>query len=117
MDAGERRARQGVHDGRDELGVRVARATRGALAVSLPAFAFGLIRSDAEARGLEVPRLRSGADVDQDIAWVLAEQERSAGGPRWPEQLSSAVRSFATLAALARFCSSWASVERRRRVK
>lgn len=78
---------------RDELGVALGQPTRGALAVSVQAFCFALVRSDQEARGMEASQLRSGADVDQDIRGVLDEQRDSGVGPQWPDPLSAAVRS------------------------
>ena len=78
---------------RDELGVALATPTRGALAMSVQAFCFSLVRGDQEARGLDPSKLRSGADVDQDIRGVLDEQRDSGVGPQWPEHLNPAVRS------------------------
>lgn len=78
---------------RDELGVMLGVPTRGAMVMSVQAFCFSLLRSDQEARGVEPSKLRSGADVDQDIRSVLDEQRDSGVGPQWPEHLHPAVRS------------------------
>ena len=77
---------------RDELGCQVGKSTRGAMVMSVAAFAFDIVRFNAQHRGLEPPRLRSGADVDQDILDLLVEQESSGTSPAWPEHLSAPVR-------------------------
>lgn len=77
---------------RDRIGLQIRKSTRGALVHSVAAFAFDLVRSDAEHRGVEPPRLRSGADVDQDILDLLTEHHRSGSGPEWPESLAWPVR-------------------------
>jgi len=82
---------------RDVVGVRVSTPTRGPLVMSIQAFAFDLVRFDRERRGDPPPRLRSGADVDQDIAQLLEEHIESGGGPQWPPHLSAQVRSTETL--------------------
>ena len=78
---------------RDSLGLKLGVPTQGPTVQSLQSFGFSLVRADREARGLEPPTLRSGADVDQDIAAVLSEQELSGRGPQWPSHLTVAVRS------------------------
>lgn len=79
---------------RDDVGLALGKPTRGSLVKSVAAFAFDIVRHDALERGAEAPRLRSGAEVDEDIASVLAEQLRSGGGPPWPEALGPAVRAL-----------------------
>ena len=81
---------------RDELSVALGRATRGPVVMSFAAFAFALVRADAEEQGAEPPRLRSGADVDDDLRALLAEQAASGTGPAWPEYLGPAVRQTET---------------------
>jgi Superfamily I DNA and RNA helicases len=81
---------------RDELSVALGRATRGPVVMSFAAFAFALVRADAEEQGAEPPRLRSGADVDDDLRALLAEHAASGTGPAWPEFLGPAVRQTET---------------------
>ena len=76
---------------RDGLAQSLGVATRGAVSMSVAAFAFWLVRADAEDQKLAPPRLRSGADVDSDIRDLLAEQGSSGAGPSWPEFLGPAV--------------------------
>ena len=78
---------------RDEVGLALGHPTQGSIVQSVAAMCFSLLRTDRESRGLEPPTLRSGADVDQDIRSVLAEQLASPAGPQWPEHLNPAVRS------------------------
>lgn len=81
---------------RDELSVALGLATRGPVVMSFAAFAFALVRADAEEQGVEPPRLRSGADVDDDLRALLAEHSASGTGPAWPEYLGPAVRQTET---------------------
>lgn len=81
---------------RDELSVRLGLATRGPVVMSFAAFAFALVRADAEEHGSPPPRLRSGADVDDDLRALLAEHAASGAGPVWPDYLGPAVRQTET---------------------
>lgn len=81
---------------RDEVGLSLERSTRGPVVMSVAAFAFDLVRQQAEARGEQAPRLRSGADVDQDLSDLLTEHLRTGTGPTWPEHLGPEVRQTET---------------------
>ena len=81
---------------RDTVGTTVGIATRGPMVMSIQAFAFDLLRTERERLGEAPPRLRSGADVDQDIAQLLDEHIASGTGPSWPEHLGPEVRSTET---------------------
>ena len=81
---------------RDTVGTAVGVATRGPMVMSIQAFAFDLLRTEREKLGQAPPRLRSGADVDQDIAQLLDEHIDSGKGPTWPAHLSTEVRSTET---------------------
>ena len=81
---------------RDDVSVGLGRSTRGAVVMSVQAFAFDLLKSERERQGGLPPRLRSGADVDQDLLDLLAEHEASGTGPLWPEHLGLEVRKTET---------------------
>lgn len=79
---------------RDRLALAVGVATRGALARSVVAFAFQIVRANAVHSGAESPQLLTGPDEDQLIADLLegdADDERE-GVRRWPESLPVPVR-------------------------
>ena len=88
--------RQQATELRDAVGIRVSTPTRGPMVMSIQAFAFDLVRTDRERRGEPPPRLRSGADVDLDIAQLLSEHLQQGGGPQWPTHLTPEVRSTET---------------------
>jgi superfamily I DNA/RNA helicase len=88
--------RQQATELRDGVGIRVSTPTRGPMVMSIQAFAFDLVRTDRERRGEPPPRLRSGADVDLDIAQLLSEHSHEGGGPQWPTHLTPEVRSTET---------------------
>ncbi len=81
---------------RDHVSVSLGRSTRGAVVMSVQAFAFDLVKSERERQGGLPPRLRSGADVDQDLLDLLAEHDASGTGPKWPEHLGPEVRKTET---------------------
>jgi len=81
---------------RDDVSVGLGRSTRGAVVMSVQAFAFDLLKSERERLGGLPPRLRSGADVDQDLFDLLAEQDASGTGPQWPDHLGPEVRKTET---------------------
>ncbi|MDD7962920.1 ATP-dependent DNA helicase [Microbacterium thalli] len=86
--------RQAATSLRDELAVAVGVATAGPLARSVAAFAFQIVRGEAVRRGLEPPRLLTGADEDALVRDLLAgdaEDERE-GPSRWPAWLPASVR-------------------------
>lgn len=79
---------------RDRLALAVGVATRGALARSVVAFAFQIVRANAVHNGAEPPQLLTGPDENQLIADLLegdATDERE-GVRRWPESLPVPVR-------------------------
>lgn len=80
---------------RDRLALAVAVATSGALARSIAAFAYQIVRAHAVHSGAQPPQLLTGPDEDQLIADLLAgdEEDERAGAPRWPSSLSPHVRS------------------------
>ena len=79
---------------RDRLALAVGIATPGALARSLAAFAYQIVRAHAVHTGAEPPQLLTGADEDQLIADLLdGDAEDEADGiRRWPSTLPSQVR-------------------------
>lgn len=79
---------------RDRLALAVGVATPGALARSVAAFAFHIVRAHAVATGAESPQLLTGSDEDQLVADLLAGDaldERDGRG-RWPAWLPAGVR-------------------------
>ncbi|WP_294944739.1 ATP-dependent DNA helicase [uncultured Microbacterium sp.] len=80
---------------RDRLALAVGVATPGALARSIVAFAYQIIRADAVHRGDPAPQLLTGPDEDQVIADLLAGdcEDEAEGFTRWPSSLPAAVRS------------------------
>ncbi|MGW9111950.1 PD-(D/E)XK nuclease family protein [Microbacterium sp. NPDC055683] len=79
---------------RDVLGVAVPVASPGPLARSAGSFAFQIVRADAVRRGLETPRLLTGADQDRIVADLLAgdAEDEAEGAVRWPAHLGAPVR-------------------------
>ncbi|MGB4777894.1 UvrD-helicase domain-containing protein, partial [Microbacterium sp.] len=79
---------------RDRLALAVAVATPGALARSVAAFAYQIVRAHAVHTGAEPPQLLTGADEDQLIADLLdGDAEDEADGiRRWPATLPAPVR-------------------------
>lgn len=79
---------------RDRLALAVQLPTPGALARSVAAFAFSLVRAHAVSTGAESPQLLTGADEDQLIADLLAGDaaDEREGHRRWPEWLPASVR-------------------------
>lgn len=79
---------------RDRLALAVGIPTRGALARSVVAFAYQIVRAHAVHSGAETPQLLTGPDEDQLIADLLdgdAADERE-GLIRWPASLPAPVR-------------------------
>jgi len=62
---------------RDQLAGRIPRATKGPFAKSVASLAFSIVTADHLSRGLPQPSLRSGADIDEDIRSLLADQDES----------------------------------------
>lgn len=86
--------RQSATDLRDRLALAVGVATPGALARSVSAFAFSIVRAAAGRAGASPPRLLTGPDEDTILRDLLdgdAEDER-AGPSRWPAWLGADIR-------------------------
>jgi superfamily I DNA/RNA helicase/RecB family exonuclease len=83
---------------RDRLALAVGVATPGALARSIVAFGYQIVRAEAVHRGEPVPQLLTGPDEDQVIADLLAgdAEDEIDGIVRWPLSLPAAVRSTRT---------------------
>jgi len=79
---------------RDRLALAVGVATRGALARSVVAFAYQIVRAHAVHEGEPSPQLLTGPDEDQLIADLLAGDaaDEIDGPSRWPAWLPVAVR-------------------------
>lgn len=86
---------------RDRLALAVGVATPGALARSIVAFGYQIIRADAIHRGEPVPQLLTGPDEDQLIADLLAgdADDENDGVLRWPLSLPAEVRATRTFRA------------------
>lgn len=86
---------------RDRLAIAVGVATPGALARSIVAFAYQIVRADAVHRGEPTPQLLTGPDEDQLIADLLAgdAEDEADGLSRWPASLPAAVRATRTFRA------------------
>lgn len=86
--------RQTATELRDRLALAVGVATTGALARSVAAFAYQLVRAAAVHAGAEPPQLLTGPDEDQLIADLLDGDaaDELEGPSRWPEWLPAAVR-------------------------
>ncbi|WP_438352594.1 ATP-dependent helicase [Microbacterium sp. CJ88] len=83
---------------RDRLGLAVGRATSGALARSVPALAFQLVRGAEVHGGAEPPQLLTGGDEDQILHDLLAgdaDDERHGAPSRWPDWLAAPIRATA----------------------
>ncbi len=82
---------------RDRLALAVGMATGGAMARSVAAFAYQLVRAHAVHTGQESPQLLTGPDDDQLIADLLAgdAEDEASGSPRWPDWLPVGVRATA----------------------
>lgn len=63
---------------RDQVAKRIPLATQGPFAKSVSALAFSIVTADHLLRGLPQPTLRSGADIDEDIRALLADQDEAA---------------------------------------
>lgn len=66
-------SRRQATDLRDRLAIRVGQPTRGPMAKSVASLAFDIVSADHALRGLPAPSLRSGADSDEDIRSLLAD--------------------------------------------
>lgn len=79
---------------RDRLALAVRVATAGAIARSVAAFAYQIVRAHAVHAGDEPPQLLTGPDEDQLIADLLAgdADDESVGVRRWPEWMPAEVR-------------------------
>lgn len=78
---------------RDDLGVRVAAATPGALARSLGSLAFQIVRAASVHAGRPAPQLLTGADQDRIIAELLRSEDADREGvSRWPDALPPEAR-------------------------
>lgn len=71
---------------RDALAQRLRMTGTGTLGRSVLSVAFELVRHDRAARGLDEPRLITGADEDSALAEVL-EEEAAAGAVGWPDPI------------------------------
>jgi superfamily I DNA/RNA helicase len=76
---------------RGRVTARLGRTTREPLARTFHSYAFGLLRTQAVARGEPVPRLLSGPEQDLVIRELLIGQYEDGGKP-WPEELRAALR-------------------------
>ncbi len=79
---------------RDRLAVVVDTATRGAMARSIAAFSFQVVRAAAGATGEPSPHLLTAGDQDAIIGDLLAgdAEDEAAGQGRWPASLPASVR-------------------------
>lgn len=79
---------------RDRLALAVQVATAGALARSVAAFSYQVIRAHAVQTGAEPPQLLTGPDEDQLLADLLAgdAEDELAGVARWTDWLPADVR-------------------------
>lgn len=79
---------------RDRLALAVGVATPGALARSVVAFAYQIVRAHAVHAGAPAPQLLTGPDEDQLIADLLEGDaaDEHEGRTRWPASLPAAVR-------------------------
>ncbi|MFT3799506.1 ATP-dependent helicase [Microbacterium sp.] len=86
--------RQAATGLRDRLALAVGVATPGALARSIAAFAYQIVRAHAVHTGAPPPQLLTGPDEDQLIADLLAgdAEDELAGAVRWPAWLTPEVR-------------------------
>lgn len=87
-------SRAAATDLRDRLALAVEVPTRGALARSVAAFAYQIVRTHAVHSGEEIPQLLTGPDEDALIGDLLAgdAEDELAGQVRWPAFLSAEIR-------------------------
>lgn len=90
-------SRQTATDLRDRLALTVEAATTGALARSVPSFAYQIVRAADVAGGAPPPQLLTGADEDQIVADLLEGDaiDEAEGAARWPAWLPPVIRSTA----------------------
>lgn len=71
---------------RDQLALDMQSAVPGALAKTLPSFAFAIIRAHAVATGIKLPQLISGAEQDRILAKLLSVEIENWGkqDTHWP---------------------------------
>ncbi|WP_298120142.1 ATP-dependent DNA helicase [uncultured Aurantimicrobium sp.] len=77
---------------RNSLGLRLARATNGALARTPGSLAFSLAGEHALASGQSAPRMLTGSEQDSIIAELLLGHIEDGTGPAWPDPLVAEVR-------------------------
>ncbi|MFD1714245.1 PD-(D/E)XK nuclease family protein [Amnibacterium flavum] len=77
---------------RDTIALRLGIALPGPLARTAASVASEIARADAVARGLEAPRLLTGAEQDLIFADLLSGYDEEGGGPAWPATLPAEVR-------------------------
>lgn len=78
---------------RDQLALNLQAAVPGALAKTLPSFAFAVIRAQAVARGTKLPQLISGAEQDRIFMSLLvnAVEQRGQQDSLWPPAYNAQV--------------------------
>lgn len=79
---------------RDALALRLALPTTGPLARTVNSFAFSVVRQASMDAQATPPRLLTGGEQDADIAALLKGHDEDGGGPAWPDELDSTVRSL-----------------------
>ena len=84
--------RQSANRLRDELARSLNSATNGAMARTPMSLAFALAGEKAAIDGIEAPRLLTGSEQDQILGDLLEGHIADGTGPRWPQSLSSEVR-------------------------
>ena len=82
---------------RDQLALDLQSAVPGALAKTLPSFAFAIIRAHAVASGGQLPQLISGAEQDRILMRLLETEveERGSQDSLWPNNYTAQVLGLA----------------------
>jgi superfamily I DNA/RNA helicase/RecB family exonuclease len=77
---------------RDQVSLLLNRTTQGPRVRSMASFAFAVVQSAHQERGLAQPDLLSASQVDSDIEELLEGHRIDGLGPIWPEPLGELVR-------------------------
>jgi superfamily I DNA/RNA helicase/RecB family exonuclease len=86
-------SRRAAAELRERITGRLNRTAREPIARTPASLAFGILRRAAAGQGLPPPRLLSGPEQDVVLRELLAGHREGAGrGPRWPDQVESALR-------------------------
>ena len=85
-------SRQAASALRDQVGLALARASRGPRVRSVASLAFAIVQAGHAQQGLPPPDVLSASQIDADIHALLQGHIEDGRGPAWPEPLTPVVR-------------------------